>query len=195
MKKRDLNALAILGITSGLLLIGESLAKASDTKHDLSQFDNVSKQQNAVSMASLGCNSYHDCAGSSSNDVSDNEKRNPSSSSDSKDGSKSKDDGNLGYHLMTEEELFLELNDQGKALYNRLDAEGKALALKVASQRCDHTNECAGLNGCETEKNSCEGKGACKGQGKCAIADKNLAVKLVFEKMAKKRAKAAQTNH
>jgi hypothetical protein len=40
-----------------------------------------------------------------------------------------------------------------------------------------------------TYKNSCAGKGSCKGQGKCAISYKNLAVKLVYNKMAAKRAK------
>ncbi len=107
-----------------------------------------------------------------------------------KDTAKDSNDGNLGYHLYTEDELLLELNDQGRAMYNSLDPEGKALARYVASQRCDHTNKCKGLNACQTDKNSCAGKGDCKGQGKCAISDKNLAVKLVYDKMAKKRAEA-----
>lgn len=107
------------------------------------------------------------------------------------DSSRDKDDpndGNLGYHMLTEEELLLELNDEGTKLYNNLDAEGKKLALYVASQRCNGTNACEGLNACRTEKNECAGKGSCKGQSKCAMSDKNLAVKLVSQKMAKKRA-------
>lgn len=96
--------------------------------------------------------------------------------------------GNLGYHLMTEEDLLLELNDEGTQLYNSLDAEGKKLAREVASMRCAGTNKCAGLNACRTEKNECAGKGQCAGQGKCALSEKNFAVKLVVEKMAKKRA-------
>jgi len=100
-------------------------------------------------------------------------------------------EGNIGYHLMTEDELLLELNGDGAALYNSLDSEGKALAREVASQRCNGTNACKGLNACATDKNTCAGKGECKGKGKCAIADKNLAVKLVTEKikMADKREK------
>jgi hypothetical protein len=101
-----------------------------------------------------------------------------------------KNDGNLGYHLMTEDELLLELNQEGTALYQSLSPEGKKLALLVASARCNQTNECAGLNACATDSNSCAGKGSCKGEGKCAIADKNLAVKLVSQKMAKKRGEA-----
>lgn len=94
---------------------------------------------------------------------------------------------NLGYHLMTEDELVNELNDEGYKLYMSLDPQGKELARKVASTRCDHTNECKGLNACATDTHDCAGKGECKGTGKCALADKNLAVKLVAKKMAEKR--------
>lgn len=97
-------------------------------------------------------------------------------------------DGNLNYHVMTEDELLLELDSDGIAMYKSLSPEGKALALLVASARCNGSNACKGLNACKTEKNDCAGKGACKGQGKCAVADKNLAVKLVRNKlMAEKR--------
>lgn len=98
-------------------------------------------------------------------------------------------EGNAGYHLMTEDELLLELNGDGATLYNSLDAKGKELARFVASQRCNGTNACAGLNACQTDKNACAGKGSCEGKGKCALSDKNLAVKLVSDKikMADKR--------
>lgn len=99
-------------------------------------------------------------------------------------------DGNLGYHLMTEDELLLELNAEGQKMYQSMDAKNKELTLKVASARCANTSECKGLNACKTEKNACAGQGSCKGLGKCAIADKNLAVKLVYDKMQKKRAGA-----
>jgi hypothetical protein len=99
---------------------------------------------------------------------------------------------NVGYHLMTEDELMLELTDEGTQLYRKLSPEGKQLVLKVASMRCAGTNLCAGLNACATDKNDCAGKGSCKGKGKCGLSDKNLAVKLVYEKMAKKRADATR---
>lgn len=102
------------------------------------------------------------------------------------------DGGNLGYHLYTEEELLLELTPEGVKMYNSLSPEGKRLARIVASSRCDHENECAGLNACKTDDHDCAGKGTCKGTGKCSLSDKNLAVKLVADKMAKKRANAMQ---
>jgi len=95
---------------------------------------------------------------------------------------------NVGYFLYTEDELLLELNDDGAKLFKSLSPEGKKLALEVASARCNGTNSCKGLNGCQTANNSCAGNGSCKGTGKCAIADKNLAVKLVHDKLAKERA-------
>lgn len=100
--------------------------------------------------------------------------------------------GNLGYHLMTEQELLIELNDEGYKTYMSLTPEGKELARKVASAACNGTNECAGLNACKTDSNDCAGKGGCKGKGKCAISDKNLAVKLVAKKMAEKRAQVTK---
>ncbi|KIA76456.1 hypothetical protein [Parachlamydia acanthamoebae] len=100
--------------------------------------------------------------------------------------------GNMGYHLMTEDELLLELSPQGVSLYNSLDSKGKELARYVASQRCMGSNACKGLNACQTDKNACAGKGSCKGKGKCALADKNLAVKLVVDKMADKRKEATE---
>jgi len=97
---------------------------------------------------------------------------------------------NEGYYLMTEQELLLNLNNQGRKLYNGLSPEGKELARKVASRRCNNANECKGLNACMTNDNDCAGKGSCKGKTKCAIGDKNLAVKLVVQKMAEKRKNA-----
>lgn len=95
--------------------------------------------------------------------------------------------GNMGYKLMTEDDLSLELNADGWKLFQSLTPEGKQLALEVASRRCGQTNSCKGLNACATDKNSCAGKGSCKGETKCAIGDKNLAVRLVAKKMAEKR--------
>lgn len=97
-------------------------------------------------------------------------------------------DGNMNYHVMTADELLLQLDPEGIKVYNSLSPEGKGLALLVASQMCDHTNQCAGLNACQTEKNKCAGQGSCKGTGKCSFSDKNVAVRLVAKKMAEKRA-------
>lgn len=99
-------------------------------------------------------------------------------------------DGNLGYHLMTEDELLLELNDDGYKQYMALTPEGKTVAREIASQRCAGTNECKGRGACKTEKNSCAGQNTCKGNSKCGISDKNLAIELAAKVMAAKRADA-----
>lgn len=96
-------------------------------------------------------------------------------------------DQNIGYHLMTDDELTLELNDEALKIYQQMTPEAKALTRLVASARCNGTNECKGLNACKTETNQCAGKGSCKGQGKCAFSDKNLAVRVVAEQMKAKR--------
>lgn len=98
--------------------------------------------------------------------------------------------GNLGYKLMTEEELLIELNDEGVVTYNSLDTDGKDLARFVASTMCAGTNACKGLGACQDDKHDCAGQNECKGQGKCGMSDKNLAVKLVAKRMAEKRAQA-----
>jgi hypothetical protein len=99
---------------------------------------------------------------------------------------------NITYHDMTEEELLSQLNDQSKKLYESLDAEGKKMALKIASNKCNGTNDCKGQNACETEENKCAGQGSCKGKSKCAVSDANLAVKLAAKVMAEKRGNATK---
>lgn len=94
---------------------------------------------------------------------------------------------NTGYKLMTEKELFLNLNAESRKTYASLSPEGQQLVLKVASQRCQGANECKGLGGCKTEGHACAGQNSCKGQGLCAIGDKNLVIQLVQKKMAEKR--------
>lgn len=96
--------------------------------------------------------------------------------------------GNITFRPMTEDELMLQLNEEGAHLYRSLTPEGKKLALSVASRSCNGTNECKGLNACATDKNKCAGKGNCKGQTKCAVSDRNLAVKIAARKIAEKRA-------
>lgn len=145
MKKRELTKLALLGLSSGLLVANQLSAAPQNPK---TQKNSSASTQNQ----------------DSSDDSDDN-------------------DGNLGYHLMNEDELLLELDPQGTKMYNSLDPAGKALAVKVASQRCNGTNECKGLNACQTAQNDCAGKGSCKGKSKCAFADKNLAVKVVYQKL------------
>lgn len=95
--------------------------------------------------------------------------------------------GNITYHLMTADELMLELTNDGAKVFNTLSPEGQKLALKIASRSCDGTNDCKGQNACQTKNNQCAGKGQCKGTTKCAVGDKNLAVRLAAKIMAEKR--------
>lgn len=186
MKKKKLNQLALLGVTSGLMAICPSKGTAREALNakDPSPASLQECYKPNYLLAAYECNGPNGCPGTKS--------KKPSSKSSASDeiAAKEPDQGNLGYHLYTEDELLLELNEKGTALYNSLDAEGKALARLVASQRCDHTNACKGLNACQTDKNKCAGKGSCKGESKCAFSDKNLAVQVVADKMAKKRAEA-----
>lgn len=195
MKKDKIVKLALLGLANGLLL-NAVISAGEPTSPEGSQSAAI-KHQNLYASADK-CKGPGGCPGASHaskpialRDAPGQSKlQNPSGESHSYDANSE----NLGYHLMTEDELMLELNDDGVKLYNSLTPEGKALARDVASQRCNGTNQCAGLNACETKTNSCAGKGKCKGTSKCAFADKNLAVKVVADKMAKKRAEA-MPNH
>ena len=153
MKNKNFAKLAVLGITSGLMVSSHSASSASEPS---TSAPSTSKQE----MPRQGCGGQNGCGGDD-------------------------DNGNIGYYVFSEDDLLIELNEKGEALYNSLSEEGKELARKVASQRCNGTNECAGLNACQTESNACAGKGSCKGQTKCAISDKNLAVKIAAAKMAK----------
>lgn len=173
MKKRNLRKLAVLGLSTGLFLANQVNAK-----------QNQEDMQQSLLLAQSKCSGPNGCGGLTAM------RDTPSAHDDI-----NPNDGNLGYHLMTEDELLLELDPQGIALYESLNEEGKALARYVASQRCNGTNKCAGLNACQTDKNDCAGKGSCKGTGKCAFSDKNLAVKVVANKMAKKRQQAINPRH
>lgn len=161
MQKKDFVKLAVMGLSSGLLLTNQFSPPIQAAEKPTE---------------SNGCGSKNGCGGN--NGCSGN------------DGNNANDNGNIGYKVLSEDELLLELSAKGEKLYMSLSDEGKALARKVASQRCNGTNECKGLNACQTESHACAGQGSCKGQGKCGFSDKNLAVKVVSMKMAEKRNQA-----
>lgn len=192
IKKNDLKKLALLGLTSGLIITTEEAAASLLDDTDAGY----------VLAAKHGCPGKNGCPGKTAARDLPAASKIKYQAPDAKDATDATDvkandnadtdpnAGNLGYHLMTEDELLIELSDSGAKQFNDLSPEGKALALQVASMRCKGSNDCAGLNACKTDQNDCAGKGSCKGQGKCAIADKNLAVKLVYEKMSDKRTSA-----
>jgi hypothetical protein len=101
--------------------------------------------------------------------------------------------GNITFRPLTEDDLLLELNQEGAELYKSLSPEGQQLALKLASRSCNNMNDCKGENACRTKENACAGKGKCKGLTKCAFSDKNYAVKVAAKLMAEKR-KELQTS-
>lgn len=98
------------------------------------------------------------------------------------------DEANQSGANAAESQLLSQLNEEGKAIFRGLDAEGKSLALKLAAQSCKGKNDCKGLGGCKTGDHDCAGKNGCKGKGGSAFGDKNTAVKVAAQKMAQKRA-------
>jgi len=198
MKKRDLKKLAVLGITSGLLISNQVTADSmGEDSFDNYNFEKASPSSHCLGKNGCpgfvdkckgkgGCGNFKDackgkggCGGLTADVDPDKSPYQPPGD---------KNEGSMNYHLMTEQELLRELNDNGIRMYKSLSPEGKALALKVASNSCKGSNECKNLNACRSEKNSCAGKGDCAGKGICAVSDKNLAVKLVYDKMNAKRA-------
>jgi hypothetical protein len=202
MKKKNLKKLAILGLTSGLII--SSQAAKADPLQDPNHLEpslSKGRGRNCGGISEIPSLKFDGEAALafslSSKKVAANENSGKDSSKDSSSSTSTSDADanaqNMSYHLWSEKELLEQLNDEGVKLYNSLDSEGKLMARKVASNMCNGTNECSGLNACKTDKNDCAGKGTCKGTGKCALADKNLAVKLVVKKMAAKRANATQS--
>lgn len=90
---------------------------------------------------------------------------------------------------MSEEELLMQLDNEGKALYYSLNEEGKALAIQLASATCAASNSCKGMNSCKSANNPCAGQGECKGSSACGFTDKNLAVKVAAKHMVEKMEK------
>lgn len=101
--------------------------------------------------------------------------------------------GNITFRPLTEDDLLLELNQEGGELYKTLSPEGQQLALKLASRSCNNMNDCKGENACRTDENKCAGEGKCKGRTKCAFSDKNYAVKTAAKLMAEKRKELQKT--
>lgn len=168
--KRSFKKIALLGIAAGLCVVNEGPLVAKEVKDQLG--------------GELFAKLLSDASTSSAKDA----KTSPDQTKSAKDNEAEKyKSQNMGYHLVTEDELVGNLNAKGLKLYLGLDEEGKLLARKVASQLCNGTNDCKGLNACKTDNNDCAGQGSCRGKSKCAIGDKNLAVKLAAKHMAEKR--------
>lgn len=182
MKNKRIAQLALLGLTHGLLTnaVVEAHSQSSSSYAHESRY------------AKAGCPGG--CPGKKTASVDVNQRgpklQDPSKVTAKKSPPEQLDpsNGNLGYHLFTEDELLVELSEEGAKQYQALTPEGKTLAIKLASQRCGGTNSCKGQNACKTDTNDCAGMGGCKGQSKCALSDKDLAVKIASKLMAEKRA-------
>jgi hypothetical protein len=194
MKKQRIIQLALVGLTHGLLINATVEAHEQTT----SSYAHDSRYAKAGCPGPGGCPSPSKKTAVKTTAARDMPEGGPklldpskvdssASSSSSYSSDSDPNSGNLGYHLMTEDELMLELNDSGVKQFQSLSPEGKALALKLASQRCNASNSCKGQNACKTDNNDCAGKGDCKGKSKCAFSDKNLAVQIASKLMAEKR--------
>lgn len=96
--------------------------------------------------------------------------------------------------MMTEQELMPLLGLDARAAYITMDAEGRALALKLASQACNGHNDCKGLNSCAERYNTCAGFGTCKGTSPGPFDDKNMAVETAAKYMRDKRQRMMNSN-
>lgn len=167
MKKRDLKKLALLGITSGIVLSSQAILKADQGNSET----NILSGLIAESCGKRGCNHFSEIPTRYISDLEDNIKYD-----------------NFA-QLLTENQLLSQLNELSKQMYKNMTPEGKTLALKLASRSCQGNNECKGQNACMSEKNACYGRSSCKGTSKCTFKDKNLAIKVAAQQQAEKRAK------
>lgn len=83
--------------------------------------------------------------------------------------------------------LLNQLDDDHQDTYRGMSCEGQNLAMKLSQQSCKGRNSCAGQNACAGANNSCAGKGSCKGTSSKPFEDKNKAVDVAQQVMAKKR--------
>lgn len=186
MDKSNFKKMALMGMASGMLLASQSPVNAETSNnvgvmmaHSCGSGCGGSRgqQQGYHGGGGGSCNSYRGGNGCSSyknspNYVAENDDRNYSQSSQ---------------ETLTESDLESQLNSEGKAIFRGLDPQGKALALKLATQSCKGKNACKGLNSCKTANNSCNGRGSCAGTSPGPFKDKNAAVSVAAQKMAEKR--------
>lgn len=122
MNKKDFKKLAILGITGGVLLSGQSFAGSPEL--------NVNQL-----LAGHGCGGKNGCGGSNGNGDEENGnyrrfimQRNNYTGRDiavAEETSQEK---------MTEQDLFRSLNAETKAIYEGMTPEGRSLALELANR-------------------------------------------------------------
>lgn len=167
MKEEHLKKLAVIGLTTGLLI---SPHKPLIAKEALSIIN-----QNLTLLADA------------SSEKTDSKKESGQVDKETNELIEKSEAQNLNYHKVTEDELYGLVNTKTWQLYQSLDPVGKALALKIASQTCNNQNDCKHQNACQTASNPCAGKGDCKAKSKCNMSDKNIAVKIAAQVMEERR--------
>ncbi len=69
--------------------------------------------------------------------------------------------------LTTKEQAFLrKLSGNAITLFQNMDHDGRAFAMKILLHNCKGQNACKGQG---IDPNSCKGQNACKGQGSCRV--------------------------
>ncbi len=69
--------------------------------------------------------------------------------------------------LTTKEQTFLrKLSGNAITLFENMDHDGRAFAMKILLHNCKGQNACKGQG---INPNSCKGQNACKGQGSCRV--------------------------
>lgn len=120
MKNSNFKQLALLGMAGGLLLASQSQASAEV----ISSSDKILASNNGCGANSCGRKGQHaqpDSMLSTDSDKTMMQDLEHKKSTNQK--------------AMTESEFLSHLNDEGKGTYASLDAEGKALALKLANEQ------------------------------------------------------------
>lgn len=119
--KIDLKKLALLGITGGIMVTAQGAVNADE---------NMDREETSI-LALGGCGGKGGCSSYKPR----NYDRGFISQAD--DTPSSMQSTGTETKPLTESELLSQLNDEGKAIYYGLDADGKALALKLAAQTQD----------------------------------------------------------
>jgi hypothetical protein len=169
MERKNLRSLAVLGLSTGILI------SAQQTPIEAAVYDKLLTHSMSLLAANTSTSASADKKDATDEDIQKKQQENASS-----------------YKQLTEDDLYGMVNSKTWALYESLSPEGKTLALNIASRSCDGSNDCRGQGACKDNKHNCAGQNECRGKSKCNVSDKNLAVKLAANIMAKKRGEAVQ---
>lgn len=130
MKKSDFKKLAVVGMTGGMLLAGQAANAETANKQESTLAHSCGAHSCGGSRNPQAQPATNSCAAKAANKItadSDKTMSNMNTATTKK--------------LVTENELLSQLNDEGKRIYQGLDAEGKATALRLASEQAPGQNK------------------------------------------------------